>query len=363
MSKIILTLVILQILIVGCKKNSDDDNPLGGGNNDPVTITSTSPEYVFWGEELTINGTGFSSNAADNFVWFPFGDCGTNSQDSTDWKKAGVVSASSTKLIVKVPVTTQNGLPCSVSDFSTLFRLTVKNKPTIVSSTSIKPMGYPVPVDFCGWYGGGYISSKAIRAGDSVLMNYAGGGLINLHSSGNQSRLKFSINDVSIPFKLRPGVSGCGTYGISFKLPINEFSTPQCTPVDPVFGMPGQVKNFKLSIDGVQGAEVSRPFFIHNLPQAQYIGATGPTELSKSAGGNPFWTITGKNMTYHKVNFAAQSPCTGSSGEISTLCNSFCDEFNIYVPLSLLTAGCTYNILLINVCGATQLAGSVKIVA
>src|SRR5688500_18800509 len=102
-----------MLILAACSKpdNDKDDDPGGGGNTDPVTISGTNPEFVFWGEPLTINGSGFSTVKADNFVWFKgINDCGTSLQDSTDWNKAEVLTATPDKLVVSVPFTTYNGM-------------------------------------------------------------------------------------------------------------------------------------------------------------------------------------------------------------------------------------------------------------
>jgi|GEM_PF-3543005 len=359
--KNILYLGCIAIVLTACKKDSDDDTPgPGGGNADPVTITSTSPEYVFWGEELTINGTGFSSTPSENFVWFAGNDCGTDPNDSTDWKRAEVVFASATRLVVKMPHTIYNGMVCG-PDLTALLRVNVSGKPLVIASTSIRPMGFPIPINFCDNYGGGYISPTMIRPDDSVYLSYSGFGLINLHTSGSQSRLRFSVGNTLIPFSFRPGLN-CSTWGITFKLPM-DYAEASCSPVHPQYGIAGKTYPFKLRLEGVEGSEVSKELFVANLPKATYGSASGPAEVSKSAGGNPHWVVVGKNMTYEKVVFNAIAPCTGNTGEISTACNSFCDQLNVYIPLSVLNAGCTYTITLKDKCGSTKLIGSVKILA
>lgn len=351
------------VLFTACSKDKKEDDPGGGGgNNDPVTITGTSPEFVFWGDQLTITGTGFSTTKADNFVWLMSdASCETNSQDSTDWKKAEVLSATATQLTIKIPYTTgPGGFPCG-PDLGASLRITVKGKPTAISPQLVKTMGFPVPISFCDNYGGGYYASAAARPGDSVLLTYAGLGLINLHNSGNQSKIRLMVGNKSIPVKIRPGVSGCGTWGLTFKLELLDFGAAACSPLDPAWSLAGKKNIFKLSLEGVSQSAVTKEFFVANLPYATYTGFSGPAQVSKSAGGNPFWTVTGKNMHYHRVRFDALAPCTGTSGEVSTVCNSFCDQFSFDIPLSLLNAGCTYSVRLIDQCGSTKLIGSVKI--
>ena len=54
---------------------SDDPNPNpnpggggGGGGGGEVTITSITPDAVYADDEITINGTGFSTDPAKNLV-------------------------------------------------------------------------------------------------------------------------------------------------------------------------------------------------------------------------------------------------------------------------------------------------------
>lgn len=362
-NKLLSVTVLTLLLIASCGKPKDDDEGPGpgpGGNNDPATITSISPEFIFWGEQLTINGTGFSTTKTDNFVWIiSDDDCGTNPQDSTDWKKAEVVSATATKLIIKVPHTiSTSGLPCG-PDLSAGLRVTVKGKSTVVPTQGIKPMGFPYPVAFCDDYPG-YHGPLAIRPGDSVLLKYGGGGMIPLHNSGNQSKIRLMIGSTPVPVKLRPGVTGCSTYGIAFQLGLLEFAKPGCTPLDPTWGLAGETMPMRLYIDGVTQATVTKNIFVANLPKGTISSTSGPLIVSKSAGGNPFWTVKGKSMHYRKVKFIAASPCTGSV-EASTVCNSFCDEFNFNIPLSLLTPGCSYGVFLIDACDQSKSIGGIKI--
>ena len=66
----------MMFMIVSCSDDADDplqnqnqntnNNTSAGG---PVTITDI-PSGVFWGDELTINGTGFSTVKEENIVRF-----------------------------------------------------------------------------------------------------------------------------------------------------------------------------------------------------------------------------------------------------------------------------------------------------
>ena len=353
-------MIFLFFLSIACSKgNNDDDNNPGGGGGGNVSITSLAPANVIWGGELTINGSGFSTTKTENFVWFK-GDnsCGTSSNDSTDWKKAEIISASATKLVVKVPFTTEQNLPCGNSWANV--RVTVKGS-FAISPSAINCMGFPIPAGFCGWYGGGFYAQGAIRVGDSVLLEYAGHGVSNLESAGNISKLRLSVDGSPVPIVLRKGISGCSSRGITFLLDAKKFGEAKCDPKDPTWGGSGKKRSFKFSLDQVPGSEVAKEYFVFSLPKATYGGATGPTTVSKSLGGTPEWKITGKDMFYNKVRFMAQAPCSGTVEAFTTCTNNFCDEFVFGIPLSLLNADCTYNIALVDDCGTLKQVGSVKV--
>jgi hypothetical protein len=65
------------------------------------TITAVSPTNPYYGDTITVTGTGFSATAATNHVWFRklTGSCGSN----TDTTARPIVSATTTQLRVIVP--------------------------------------------------------------------------------------------------------------------------------------------------------------------------------------------------------------------------------------------------------------------
>lgn len=97
-----LSLAVLAACGGSSVPGSDDDagptNPPGPGS---VTITSWSPDAPYWGDELVLEGSGFSPIPAENHVWFPkgAGSCGSN----VDTTAAVVLAASATQLRVRVP--------------------------------------------------------------------------------------------------------------------------------------------------------------------------------------------------------------------------------------------------------------------
>lgn len=81
-------------------------NTPGGTNPAGPTITSVSPATPYWGDTITIRGTGFSATPSANHVWFRklLQLCFSNS----DTTAQTVVSATATELRVRLPY---NALP------------------------------------------------------------------------------------------------------------------------------------------------------------------------------------------------------------------------------------------------------------
>src|SRR5690349_2655050 len=71
-NKISLVLLLMILIVFSCSDDGDPDDP---GQQQPppppggdVTITSVEGGHMFWGDEMIINGSGFSSNKAENIV-------------------------------------------------------------------------------------------------------------------------------------------------------------------------------------------------------------------------------------------------------------------------------------------------------
>jgi hypothetical protein len=144
--------------LLGCAEEQDPNNPNQNNPNNPnnpnptvsVEVTATSPEFTFWGDELTLTGKGFSTKLEDNFVWlknetFAFGSCSfDNRTDSTGWRKATVLRATATSLTIKVPYKTasetSNNRACGVINPN--ISVTVNGKTAV--SEKVKLIGYSI---------------------------------------------------------------------------------------------------------------------------------------------------------------------------------------------------------------------------
>src|SRR5689334_15860396 len=107
LEKLILTLMAAVLLFAfsGCASDdegsdTDPEDPSG----DKVTISDVS-QYVFWGEELTITGTGFSSVKQENIVTFVNSSPKTPGLKLTsDGGDIQILDASPTSIKILVPV-------------------------------------------------------------------------------------------------------------------------------------------------------------------------------------------------------------------------------------------------------------------
>jgi hypothetical protein len=105
MRTIISTVLIFSVLISSCTKNSTSPAPSPGGGG-AITITGISPAMPYADDEITISGTGFNPDKTKDTVDFGTGDpvsgiFGPYAQGLITASKAVVISASTTKLVIK----------------------------------------------------------------------------------------------------------------------------------------------------------------------------------------------------------------------------------------------------------------------
>jgi hypothetical protein len=343
-----LCLFVLTI-IISCKK-SNDNNPAPPPPPPPggaLTITSTSPAYTFWGDELTINGSGFSSKASDNIVYIK-----GNKQCSSDttWQKAEVINAATTKLVVKVPYFTKpNGVLCG-NDWGRV-RVTVNNKSVTLDSAS-RFVGPPV-VSLCHPFGVTINSAPpgTIRTGDSSVMSVH---LYTLYAkeSGYYDKVKLYVNGTLLNAVDRywPGAT-CG--GLTFVLnPAVYADVNNCdTPSNYNYG-PARKMTFVVKIDGTDWADTTETWVL-NHPKTVITSKDGPENVSKSAGGNPYVTIEGKYFYYADIEWTSSQPTFHTAPPAHDLNST---ELPVYIPLSLMQANNTYTAWGVTTCGTkTQL--------
>lgn len=341
--KSLATLLMIAFVIGACSKgNNDDDNPGGGGGGAGPTVTATSPEYVFWGKELTVNGSGFSPDASKNIVYITGNmSCG----DDTTWQKATVVSASPTKLVVKVPfVSKSNGTYCG-HDYGRV-RVTVDGK-SFTGNANVKFVG-PLVMNVCHPFGvtiGNY--PNTFRPGDSSVISahlytYYG------RESGYYDKIRLSVNGSPLTSVDRtfPGAT-CG--GLTFVLDAKTYSDiNNCVVPTGYGGGPARKFTFTAKVEGTD-IETSTEAYIFNQPTQTIISATGPLSLSKSAGGNHYIKVKGKYMHFNKVVWR-----TVGENAFQTEAPGFdvnATETDIAIPISTMTAGKSYTAVAVSQCG------------
>lgn len=355
------------ILFSGCSSDDEPDpnnpnNPNDPGNNsgDKVTITGTSPEFTFWGDELTITGTGFSEVKDENVVTFvnsypqAYGLKLTSKDGDIE-----IVSASKTKLVIRVPYIKDETPEVTHTRGEEYAKIEVTVKNTKDTSDVVKFLGLPRVGNFeyhYGWYDIGGVT----RSGDSVILNggfyglKTGAGEAYHKQAGTYDKLRLRVDDIEVPIKYRKisnSIQGWALY-----LPSDKFSVVRCDE-----GSEGDRDMlFEFYVLGTD-KKSSRLLSVTYLPSDEIKTVTGPMVVSKSAGGNPFWTVTGKDMYYHNARFVPKT-CSGESTEIQVAApGTINQEFTVGIPLSFLEEGCTYSIILVTPCDDFQQIGTVAI--
>jgi hypothetical protein len=358
----VLTACVLLLIFYSCSNDKDDDtdpsNPPAGGD---VKVTGLSHEYIFWGEELTISGTGFSEIKEENIVTF------VNSYPKTPGMKLTsdggdieIVSSSPTSIKIKIPYKAEAASGTTHFNGEDFAQIEVAVKTKKDTSELVKFIGLPRVGTFeyhYGWYDLGGVA----RSGDSVVIgggfygSALGAGEAHPKQAGVYDKLRLHVDGVNVPMKRRKisqSVNGFGIY-----LPSSEFSEVNCE--DGANGWGDRAMEFKFSVDGTD-IENTRTLYVTYLPEYSVLTAQGDEEVSKLAGGNPFWTVTGDDMYYSHAVFypTCGGGATNAEVEIAspgTLNSSY--QFNI--PLSLMVENCVYHIYLKTPCDETKLIGDV----
>jgi hypothetical protein len=337
------TCLVIATITAACSKGGNGGNqpPPPPGGTAP-TISSTSPEYVFWGKELTINGTGFSTTASENIVYIK----GNKSCDTdTTWQKAQVVSASATKLVVKVPfVAKANGTFCG-NDWGRV-RVTVGNK-SVTREEAVKFVG-KLEIGLCHPFGvtvGNY--PNTYRPGDSSVMS-AHLQTLYTRESGYYDKIKLYVNGAPIN-AIDRYFTGATCGGLTFVLdPITFCEVNNCTQPSGYNGGPARKFTFIGKVDGTDIADTTE-CYIFNQPNMVITKVEGAGAISKSAGGNPYVTLTGKYMYFNQIRWQSnQQPFTTDPPAGISLNST---EAKIFVPLSLMVANDSYTAIGILPCG------------
>lgn len=336
---------MLALLIISCNKDdSDPDVPSG-----PLSINHIETGK-FWGDELVITGTGFSPVAEENVVKFlnvtAMHLCEINY--TSDGGDIEIVSATETKLTIIVPGWKPTGeYLCGPTAAD--IEISVNSNTAVSEDHTFGQIPYLEGFNYhYGWFDLSHMS----RVGDSVLID-AGLRGANQLQSPYWNDLRLSINDKSVPFKYR---TIGGESGLAFYLPVSEYAETNCTTEPDDWG--AREMKFTLSIRNTNKS-ASRNLYVQYYPEQASSCAICPANLSKSEGGNPFWRITGKNMSYNEAIFTPIA-CSGTPQGVTITAGAWVDELQFSIPLSILSIGCTYAVTLSDGCKSV-LIGNVEI--
>ena len=106
--------------------------------------------------------------------------------------------------------------------------------------------------------------------------------------------------------------------------------------------------DFKFQIQGTEKS-ASRKLFVKYLPDQGASCFSCPLSVSLASGETPEWVIHGLNMNYSEARFYPMV-CPGPSQGISIDAGKWAEEIAFEIPLSILAAGCKYDVALTNVC-------------
>jgi hypothetical protein len=351
--------VVLSLVYSGCSSSDDDPEPDDQSGGGKVKITGVSHEYIFWGKELTISGTGFSSVKEENIVSF------VNSYPKTpglkltsDGGHIEIVDASPTSIKIIVPYESEVKSGTTIYRGEDFAQIEVAVKSERDTSEMVKFIGLPRIGGFeyhYGWFDLGGVA----QSGDSVVLgggfygSNLGAGEKHPKAAGVYDKLRLHVDGIAVPVKWRRVIASVQGYGIY--LPSQQFSEINCE--DGANGWNDRPMNFKFSVLNTD-IENNKTLYVTYLPENSYEGANGPAEVSKSLGGNPFWTVTGEDMYYSHAVFIPA--CGGANAEVD-IGVTIKDEYQIGIPLSLMVENCSYSIHLRTPCDEWKVIGSVHI--
>lgn len=349
----------LLLAFPSCKKDANNDDNSGsnnggnnnGGNAGTFKITGTSPEYVFWGDELTINGTGFSTNAGDySFKFFSGDPCIDNFQTQ-------VYSATATQLKIKAPIgQSTTGQPCGPNSLSVVVTAGGKSD----TAKAIKMVGWPRIIDVCSHYGG--FAGNYFTPGDSAVLTLEGATGWHATVNNYHKNVKLRIGNDDVSFSWENITSGCGIAGgAKVNLDVAKYAERKC-PTDPGWNNGWRPLTFTAYVPGTNRM-VSKDILVNWQPTDRFYNFSGPQVVSKS-GGFPIaqWTVNGRNMFYEKARFTSLN-CNVTPQEMTISSgNGFYNTITFDIPLSVLSANCSYNVSLVTRCGDVQGVGTIQIV-
>ena len=337
---------LAMLMIISCSDDSDDplQNQNQNTNNNisvggPVTITEIQ-SGVFWGDELTIKGTGFSGVKEENIVKFiklPPLSCSLQYTSGTGGD-IEIVSATATEIKIKVPLRLIQGNP-ACGPLRADIEVSVKDKKDTYDGVTFGPLPY---IGAFNYHYGWFDVPNVTRIGDSVMLR---GGLLATGPNGSEywDDVRLSVNGKNTPIKFRSvGLES----GWAFFLPVEEYAEMNCSEEPDGWG--AREMDFKFHIQGTEKS-ASRKLFVKYLPDQGASCFSCPLSVSLASGETLEWVIHGLNMNYSEARFYPMA-CPGPSQGISIAAGKWTEEIKFEIPLSILAAGCKYDVALTNVC-------------
>jgi hypothetical protein len=129
-----------------------------------------------------------------------------------------------------------------------------------------------------------------------------------------------------------------------------------CTILPGTIGEPSRKMTFMLKVEGTSKT-VTREMFVLNQPAISIFNVTGPTSVSKSAGGTPSLEVTGKYMHFTLIKWTSAA----GSFTVNSPNQGITNSLSLFIPLSLMQSGYGYTALGVTTCGNEITIGGVTV--
>ena len=172
----------------------------------------------------------------------------------------------------------------------------------VVADSNSRFVGIPSISNIC-YHFGSQQYSQGVQPGDSVVMAC---GIPGIYGNDKYfESLRLYINGVKIPAGKRVLNAVCG--GLIFYLPPQDYSQlTNCAVPSPgvnIPARPARKMTFQLKIESTNIVSPQKEFYVINQPNIQVAGTMGGN-YSKSAGGNPDGTVTGKYFHFKNIRWS-----------------------------------------------------------
>lgn len=353
-------IMTVSLLSSGCEESNNPPTvPPPSGN--AFNITGKFDAIIYWGDEVSITGTGFSANKADYEVIM----AGFNIQHQNP-NKPEIISASATGIKVRIPKVAKTTASGEVyydgPDWDDQIIIDIKGKKDTTEALKI-----------AGWSDIGDVYA----AEDGNTINLVSGQYIELEISGATNAL--APAEVERNVELHAIVKGEG-HLISFEwvehthnqatakfyLDPNIFADIGVCEGDIAWNNGYREIEFKVKVPGTN-AEISKKFRMKWHPLSNTDNVYGTLTFHNTPEPFPQFPemkVTGKNMYHKTAKFIPYSDQVGSTSIAIVTSGSpvFYDEGSITIPLSSLSATYIYKVYLVDHCGRQKYFRDVKII-